>query len=106
MTGEPHGRREGAPSGNPAQNGGRAANRGWVAQPYLVEERAGLFAGVLILVVVGWVRAGREGDSAEDFGEGRGAQRNELLVGCLGGRGVGQAIADGYETVGVCALIA
>jgi hypothetical protein len=60
---------------------------------------------VLVVIVV-VLFGGREGDAAEDFGEFGFADDGELLRGRLGGVGVGQIVGDGYEAVGVCALIA
>jgi hypothetical protein len=61
---------------------------------------------VVVVAVVVVLSGGSEGDAAEDFGEFGFADDGELLRGGLGGVGVGQIVGDGYEAVGVCALVA
>ena len=61
---------------------------------------------VVVIAVVVVMTGGREGNAAEDFSELSLADDAELLFGGFGGVGVGQVVGDGYEAVGVCALVA
>src|SRR5512133_1078124 len=65
-----------------------------------------LIVVTLLVGVVALVSRGCEGDAAEDFGEFGFAEHGELLIGGFGGVGVAQVVGDGYEAVGVCALVA
>src|SRR5260370_27857796 len=61
---------------------------------------------VVVIAVVVVMTGGRKGNAAEDLSELSFADDAELLFGGFGGVSVGQVVGDGYEAVGVCALVA